>query len=129
MDRALRDDDSLFTPGEQIWSSQWLGELRERFLEQPAVERESDFLPELERQLAGSPPEVYQVMAEALYVHYLIQSMRPETKLGKIQRVLGWSPKPVSIPQPPDYRSAGWVRQRYSRVCQQAHQLSIRNAH
>ena len=100
MDRALRDDDSLFTPGEQIWSSQWLGELRERFLEQPAVERESDFLPELERQLAGSPPEVYQVMAEALYVHYLIQSMRPETKLGKIQRVLGWSPKPVSIPQP-----------------------------
>ena len=31
VDRALRADDSLFTPGEEIWSSRWLRELRERF--------------------------------------------------------------------------------------------------
>ena len=35
VDRALRTDDSLFTPGEPIWSSRWLRELRERFLDRP----------------------------------------------------------------------------------------------
>lgn len=35
VERALKSDDSLFTPGVPIWSSEWLGELRERFLNQP----------------------------------------------------------------------------------------------
>ena len=100
VDSALRKDDSLFTPGEPIWSSQWLGELRPRFLEQPGVSREGDFLPRLKQQLAGSRPEVYQLMAEALYIHYLIQYLRRQTKLNKIAPVLEWSPRPVSIPQP-----------------------------
>ena len=100
VDSALRKDDSLFTPGEPIWSSQWLGELRPRFLEQPGVSREGDFLPRLKEQLAGSRPEVYQLMAEALYIHYLIQYLRRQTKLNKIAPVLEWSPRPVSIPQP-----------------------------
>ena len=100
VDSALRKDDSLFTPGEPIWSSQWLGELRPRFLEQPGVSREGDFLPRLEQQLAGSRPEVHQLMAEALYIHYLIQYLRRQTKLNKIAPVLEWSPRPVSIPQP-----------------------------
>ena len=30
VDAALRSDSSLFTPGEAIWSSRWLRELRER---------------------------------------------------------------------------------------------------
>ena len=99
VDSALRKDDSLFTPGEPIWSSQWLGELRPRFLEQPGVSREGDFLPRLEQQLAGSRPEVYQLMAEALYIHYLTQHQRAETKQRKVASVLEWSPKPVPIPQ------------------------------
>ena len=35
VERALRTDDSLFTPGKAIWSSHWLGELRGRFLDDP----------------------------------------------------------------------------------------------
>ena len=100
VDSALRKDDSLFTPGKPIWSSQWLGKLRPRFLEQPGVSREGDFLPRLQQQLAGSEPEVFQLMAEALYIHYLIQYLRSETKLNKIAPVLSWSPRPASIPQP-----------------------------
>ena len=100
VDSALRKDDSLFTPGEPIWSIEFLEELRPRFLEQPGVLREGDFLPRLKQQLAGSRPEVYQLMAEALYIHYLIQYLRLQTKLNKIALVLEWSPRPVSIPQP-----------------------------
>ena len=100
VDSALREDGSLFTPGEPIWSSQWLGELRPRFLEQPGARRENEFWPRLQKQLDGCSPEVYQLMAEALYVHYLIQNMKSETKLGKIVRVLKWSPSPVTMRQP-----------------------------
>ena len=45
IDRALRTDDALFTPGKPIWTSENLGELRECF----------GFYAKLERQLAGSP--------------------------------------------------------------------------
>ena len=37
VDAALRSDSSLFTPGEAIWSSRWLKELREHFLDRPDV--------------------------------------------------------------------------------------------
>ena len=72
VDCALRSDDSLFTPGTPIWTSQWLGELRERFLDRPD-EGEGNFYEKLEQQLAESPPEVYQLMGEVLYSlpHYL----------------------------------------------------------
>lgn len=102
VDCALRSDDSLFTPGKQIWTSQWLGELRERFLDQPD-EGEVGFYQKLKQQLACSPPEVYQLMGEVLYVHFLIiwhRSMKGDTKLARIDQVLGWSKQGVKIPVP-----------------------------
>ena len=89
VDRALRTDDSLFTPGVPIWSSHWLGELRERFPDG------GKFFEQLESQLEGSQPEVYQLMGEVLYVHYLV--FRIEIKQQRIQEVLSWSPQPVEI--------------------------------
>ena len=35
VEAALRTDGSLFAPGESIWSSTWLGELHQRFLDHP----------------------------------------------------------------------------------------------
>ena len=101
--RALRTDDSLFTPGEPIWSSRWLGELHERFLNHPD-ESSDDFLEKLQQQLAGSPPEVYQLMGEILYFHFLIVTtdgiggMRRITKQERINEVLGWSDQEIVIP-------------------------------
>ena len=95
---ALRSDDSLFTPGKHIWTSQWLDEVHRRFLNQPN-KGEGKFYERLEEQLKGSPPEVYQLMGEALYVHFLISSsMKSETKRNGIDEVLGWSESPVTIP-------------------------------
>ena len=99
VDRTLRADDSLFTPGKAIWSSRWLGELRGRFLEKPDESKEN-FLVKLQKQLTGSPPEVYQLMAEALYVYFLIvstQSAASESRV--INTVLAWSPVRVTIPE------------------------------
>ena len=99
---ALLADDSLFTPGESIWSTKWLRELRMRFLDGPGAVEGQDFFQRLEAQLSGSPPEVYQLMAEALYVHFLILwrgALKGETKADHINRVLQWSDRPVSIPE------------------------------
>ena len=97
---ALRDDGSLFTPGVRIWSSRWLKELRERFLGQPDV-GQGDFYEKLSAQLEGGPAEVYQLMGEVLYVHFLIVwhgAMKPDTKEAQINQVLRWSAPPVAIP-------------------------------
>ena len=97
VDAALRSDSSLFTPGEAIWSSRWLRELRERFLDQPD-ESKMKFLEKLRGQLDDGTPEVHQLMAEALYLHLLIVSTRNgNNKRRTIDTVLNWSSSPVAI--------------------------------
>ena len=98
---ALKRDDSLFTPGTPIWSPEWLGEARTRFLDRPDKWRGRDFFDKLETVLAGSPPEVYQLVGEALYFTYLAVSngrMGQARKVERVNRVLGWSSERVEIP-------------------------------
>ena len=101
VDSALCSNDSLFTPGTPIWTSQWLGELRERFLDRHDEWKGPRFFEKLEPLLTGSPPEVIQLMAEAVYVTYLIVWTGATSRVAKqrrINQVLRWSPTPVSIP-------------------------------
>ena len=99
VERALKSDDSLFTPGKAIWSNDNLSELHERFLDNPDAPG-NGFMGKLVRQLEGGPPEVYQLIAEALYVYYLIVfDTKRETKEYNINRVLGWSNQDVAIPE------------------------------
>ncbi len=98
VNRALRTDDSLFTPGTPIWSSQWLGELHQRFLNNPD-ESDASFSDKLQIQLKDSRPEVYQLMGEALYVYFLIVATKnSKNEQQRIDTVLGWSESPVAIP-------------------------------
>ena len=99
-ERTLKSDDSLFTPGTPIWSSQNLNELHQRFLNQPE-QGGNRFWPKLQIQLDGSPEEVYQLMAEVLYVYYLIipvDFIKRATKISRINQVLRWSGRNIPIP-------------------------------
>ncbi len=100
LEKALRADDSLFTPGEPIWSSRLLEELYNRFLNQPD-ESQASFDAKLHKQLVGSPPGVHELMAEALFVHFLIVwqgAMGAPKKELQVRQVLRWSNRQVSIP-------------------------------
>ena len=98
VEQALRSDGSLFTSGKAIWSSHLLGELHQRFLNHPD-ETSASFLEKLQVQLEGSPPEVYQLMGEVLYFHFLIVSTKNSANERQvINSPLGWSPSPVGIP-------------------------------
>ena len=101
VERALKADDSLFNQGTPVWSKALLGELRERFLDRPDV-GSGGFYDKLRQQLEGSPPEVYQLMAEALYAQFLIigrEGMRGATKQAQIEQVLGWGAPVRTIPE------------------------------
>ena len=84
--------------GKAIWSKQVLLEVHKRFLDKPDQSGDS-FQQKLQRQLEGSPPEVYQLMGEALYIYFLIVSTKDIANEAKtINEVLSWSPDPVKIP-------------------------------
>ena len=98
VDRCWRADDSLFTPGEGVWTTSNLDELTRRFVEQPDMGSRG-FLEKLRDQLDGAPPAAVQLMAELLYVNLLIiWRMRGPTKRESLATVLGWLPDPVEIP-------------------------------
>ena len=97
---ALQDDGSLFTPGKPIWTKELLGELRECYLDQPDTSNRN-FYVKLEDQLKGRSLEVYQLMGEVLYVHFLIlwhEGMKDSTKQDRISRVFQWSNQQIPIP-------------------------------
>ena len=99
VDAALRKDDSLFTPGERIWTRELLAELRECFLDSPDTSARS-FYDKLQDQLAGRSSHVYQLMAEVLYAHYLIiwhGGMGKDAKTAHLNDVFEWSGKSVPI--------------------------------
>ena len=101
VERALRADDSLFTPGKAIWSSRWLGELHERFLGNPEALKGPDFFEKLEPLLKDSPAEVHHLMGEVVYVTYLIASRNAlggEKKKQRIEHLLAGAPSSVAIP-------------------------------
>lgn len=98
VERALRSDGSLFTHGRPIWTGEWLGELRRRFLDSPDLSDDST-MDKLERQLEGATAEACQLMGEVMYVHLLVPSnMKRATKQAQIEQILGWSPKTVTVP-------------------------------
>ena len=98
VERGLRTDDSLFTPGRPIWTTELLDELQRHFLDHPD-ESGDRFLTKLERQLAGSKPEVHQLMAEVLYVYFIVDRRKDSTDVeAQLNKVLGWSGGAMAIP-------------------------------
>jgi len=101
VDVALRGDDSLFAPGQPIWSLATLNKLHHDFVEQPDTSSRS-FEIKFKDQLASSDPDTILLAGELLYVHLLpANGIKPETKRGQIRRVLSWAREPIttSIPQ------------------------------
>ena len=96
-ERALKSDDSLFTPGTHVWSRENLEELHQRFLNQPD-ETTGNFKAKIRQLLDGSSTEVHLLAVEALYTYYLIGYIKPETKVGNINEALGWLGGDISIP-------------------------------
>ena len=94
---ALLKDDSLFTPGRLIWSSEGLRALREQLLETSKWQGSfEDWLAQLE----GSPQEIYQLAGEILYVMFLVPNTpkNPQYKRRQIKKVFEELSPALDIP-------------------------------
>ncbi len=98
VDAALQHEDSLFTPGQPVWSLTAIQDFYDRFVQQPDLSNDT-FEVKLHRQLEGAAPETIQLTAELFYVHLLMPTnIGAETKRRLTNRVLSWMDRPVSIP-------------------------------
>jgi MoxR-like ATPase len=99
VDACLRRDDSLFTPGQAIWTLANLEELDRLYVQRPDL-GEGGFEDKLHGQLAEASPGAIQLMAEILFVYYLParHNISGSTKRQKLTQVLSWMPQPASIP-------------------------------
>lgn len=100
VDRALRQDDSLFTPGRPVWALANFEELDRLYVQAPDP-GEGSFEQKLRLQVGGGSPDSIQLMAEILFVYYLPASggsVTGDTKRSRIREVLSWTPVPVELP-------------------------------
>jgi 5-methylcytosine-specific restriction protein B len=92
VERALREHDSLFTPGIQIWSKPVVDDLHARFVQRPNEDPNLDFKEKFEGQLRGAPASTCQLAAECLYVYFLIDGHTGRAaKTNLIRLVLSWN--------------------------------------
>ena len=97
VDRCLRTDDSLFTPGRPIWTSETIARVVERLAVRDT--RKLDFTTKLHDQVGDLPDEAIQFTAELLYVHALsITNMAFKSKRELVEPPLGWMHTSVTVP-------------------------------
>lgn len=99
VDAVLVRRDSIFTPGEPIWSDPPLEDFHRRFVLNPDTSSDS-FEEKLRRQLLGATPPVIQLAGELLFVHFLPgNSTGGDKKRAQIRNVLQLAPQPIEIPE------------------------------
>ena len=98
---ALNDDDSLFTPGQPVWSLHTINDFLQRF-DSSSAETKGSFFDTLEYQLSGAPPNTIKLAAEILYMDCLIAgdaTISGDAKRDCIRQVLSWTEPDVQIPE------------------------------
>lgn len=99
VDQAFRSaEGSLFTPHSPVWTTANLAELKRRFVDQPD-ETDASFDEKLKVQLRGASDQSLQLMAEMLYVYYMVaETVSRKTKIANVNQILGWMARPVAVP-------------------------------
>ena len=95
-EKCLREDDSLFTPGREVWTRTAVDEAADRLLIDDV--RKLDFMTKLRDQLEGASDAAMQFSAELLYVHTLtISNAGVSAKRALVEPVLSWMEAPVTL--------------------------------
>lgn len=96
---CLRQDGSLLTPGQPIWTLAHAEELHTHFVQAPDESKRA-FRVKLQEQLSHCSPGAIQLAAELLYVNVLpLADQKPATKKDLIVTVLGWSGHAIALPE------------------------------
>lgn len=89
--RSLLNQESLFSPGEALWTKENLNELDEKFVRNPD-DGGTNFIDKLRSQLAGATPSSVRLMAELLWLLILFPSNIGAVKKKEIvTEIWSWS--------------------------------------
>lgn len=98
--RSLLNQESLFSPGEALWTEANLDELDEKFVQNPD-EGGANFLDKLRSQLAGATPASIRLMAELLWLLIIFPSnIGPAKKRETVTETWSWSGETLPSPDP-----------------------------
>jgi len=98
IDAGIRGESSPFYPLGCSWTEQNAAELIKRIYEN-FDGGDDPFMVKLERQLSGATVGVYVLAAEFMSLHMLpLINVRSETKLSRVEEILGWSGENLAIP-------------------------------
>jgi hypothetical protein len=96
VDRALRADDSLFSPGQVIWTGDRIDDLADVVAD--ALDGDETFVDRLVAALAGKPDATAQLAAEVMYVHLLVAAdLSVEAKRAAVDKLLDSMRSPASL--------------------------------
>lgn len=99
LEAGLEGRPSAFDPSVVTWTTDTASELLSRIAGGDETSKDS-FLTKLERQLAGASQEVVVLAVELLFLQGVpLSNLRPQTKVDRLQTVLGWAPRPVDLPR------------------------------
>lgn len=86
-------------PISRIWPFDTVDDLHLRFNQRPDTSSDSFDL-KLRRQLEGASDATLQLMAEAIFVHFLVvDDIGGKAKRAPVDQVLSWMTNPVEIPE------------------------------
>ena len=96
VDRALRADDSLFSPGQVLWTRDRIDDLTDVVAD--ALDGDGTFVDRLASALAGKPDATAQLAAEVMYVHLLVAAdLSAEAKQAAVDKLLESMTSPASL--------------------------------
>jgi 5-methylcytosine-specific restriction enzyme B len=95
--QGLQADDSVFTPGRAIWTSQHAEELLQHYVGNLDA-GVGTFFDKLAEQLAGASDGAVQLMAELFYLNMLpLADYTPTKKRSNVEQVLAMMASPVQL--------------------------------
>jgi 5-methylcytosine-specific restriction protein B len=108
VERGLRALDSVFAPGRQVWRTEVVAELEQRFLGQPDAPG-ADFLEKLAWQFDDASDDAKLLMAELIGWQVLpLQNPGEKKKRQRVEFLLGQMDHPVTIPVEIDDAFRAW---------------------
>jgi len=89
LQRCLVEDRSLLWPEREVWTNDTLEQVRRRFVE-GFIQGRTSFRQKLETQLAGSPPEVWALLADCFFIYGMpTATLRFATKKNWVEWAAG----------------------------------------
>ncbi|MFH1080482.1 MAG: hypothetical protein V1766_09525 [Pseudomonadota bacterium] len=120
LDSCIIDDRSLLCPQKSIWTPTNIAEVNKRMVDSPILGDESSFEEKLQKQMDGSSPDLWGIIADIYFVYFLPSSFITfQKKISDIR----WAAEQGHLILPPESDEKVWqaLKAGFTRTSQRYH--------